>query len=70
MKKSSKSAKVSKFKKQVAAWHEARIHNYVITRSPLALATMVVELENSGTCLPEFEIDEQWPAEVRHMRVK
>jgi len=54
----------------LAAWREARVQHYVQTRSPDALARMVVELEDSGDNLPEFEIDDEWPEMVRHMRAK
>lgn len=55
-------------KEQLTAWREARVQNYADTRSVNALARMVVELEDSGSCLPEFEIDEDWPERVRHWR--
>lgn len=52
---------------RVAAWREARVQNYALTRSPDALARMVVELEDDHKCTPEFEIDELWPDPVRHL---
>lgn len=57
-------------KAQLAAWREARIQNYADTRSTESLAGMVVELEDSYEVIPEFEIDEDWPERVRHLRVK
>lgn len=53
-----------------AAWREARIANYADSRSLDALARMVVELEDKYGCVPEFEIDDEWPDRVRHMDVK
>lgn len=57
-------------KEQLAAWREARVANYANTRSVQALAGMVVELEDDGGCVPEFEIDDEWPNAVRNLRVK
>jgi hypothetical protein len=54
---------------QLAAWRAARARNYLSTLSAEALAAMVVELEDDGH-VPQFEIDEEWPAAVRHMRIK
>lgn len=70
MTKSSKLKKRANSKEQVAVWRLARVQNYILTRSPNALASMIVELEDSSGCLPEFEYDDMWPAEVRHMRIK
>lgn len=56
-------------KAQITAWREARVANYTNTRSISSLARMVVELEDDGGCVPEFEIDDDWPAEVRKMKV-
>jgi hypothetical protein len=55
---------------QLRAWKAARVANYVETRSALALAQMVVELEVLTSTTPEFEIDDAWPPRVAHMRVK
>lgn len=55
-------------KEQFRAWRNARAQNYVHTRSPSALATMVVELEDEYGCPPEFEIDGEWPSYVRGLR--
>lgn len=55
-------------KAQIAAWREARVINYTSTRSVDALARMVVELEDDGGCVPEFEIDEDWPEAVRNLQ--
>jgi hypothetical protein len=62
-------AKRKPTKEQIAAWREARVQNYA-RRSPQTLAQMLVELEDSSECLPEFEIDERWPASVEHLRVR
>ena len=56
--------------KQLAAWRSARIANYADTRSPTALASMIVGLEDDGEHIPEFEYDDEWPERVAHMRVK
>jgi hypothetical protein len=63
-------AKKKPTKEQVAAWRAARAQNYEDTRSPRALAQMLVELEDSSECLPEFEIDEEWPSRVEHLRIR
>lgn len=56
--------------KQVAAWREARVLHYISTRSLDSLARMVVELEDSDGNLPEFDIDDEWPLDVRHLRIR
>lgn len=56
-------------KKQIATWNEARVQNYIATRSPETLARMLVYLEMLSKRLPEFEIDEEWPEAVRDMKV-
>lgn len=55
---------------RIIAWREARVQNYADTRSVQALARMVVELEDDNDIIPEFEIDEDWPERVRHLRIK
>jgi hypothetical protein len=50
------------------AWRQARIQNYIETRSVQALAQMVVELEDSSDSCPEFGLDEEWPERVRHLK--
>lgn len=51
-----------------AAYREARIQSYAQTRSVQSLAQMIVELEDAGGHCPEFEIDEEWPRCVDHLR--
>jgi len=72
MQNTSKTKKYAKTAESVAAWRDARVQNYARTRSPDALARMVVELEDDADhpCLPEFEFDEAWPEAVAHLRVK
>lgn len=53
---------------RVAAWREARAQNYLRTRSPESLASMLVDLEDAGGHVPEFDVDEEWPEAVRHLR--
>lgn len=57
-------------KEQIAAWREARVVHYADTRSLESLARMVVDLEDSHDCVPEFEIDDDWPEVVKKMKVK
>jgi hypothetical protein len=57
-------------KEQIAAWRAARAQSYARTRTAETLAAMLVELEDSSECLPEFEIDEEWPSGVEHLRVR
>ena len=57
-------------KAQLSAWREARVQNYINTRSLDALARMVVELEDSCDFAAEFDIDEAWPTAVQHMRIR
>lgn len=47
--------------RRVAEWRRARARHYARTRSPEALAVMIVELEDKGGFEPEFALDEQWP---------
>lgn len=56
--------------KKVEAWRKARAINYSETLSKDALARMVVELEDAGKYVPEFEIDDEWPERVAYLRVK
>jgi len=70
MAKSSTSKKVSKSQEARRAWLEARIANYANTRTPSELARMLIECEERAGVIPEFEIDEEWPEYVEHMRVK
>lgn len=56
--------------KQLRAWREARVQSYISTRSIDALARMVVELEDDNYCVPEFELDDEWPNAVQHMKVR
>lgn len=62
--------KSSPTKAQLAAWREARAQNYARNLSPLSLAGMIVNLEDDGKHIPEFEYDDEWPEHVRHLRVK
>lgn len=57
-------------KAQLAAWREARVQSYARRLSTNELASMLVHLEDSCMVTPEFEVDEDWPAAVRSMRVK
>jgi hypothetical protein len=70
MAKTAKTVKKVFTKEQFAAWRQARVENYARTRSLGALAQMLVELEDSSECLPEFEIDERWPSAVEHLRIR
>lgn len=51
------------------AWREARVQNYARTRGLDGLARMLVDLEDAGGHVPEFEIDEEWPEGVGDFRV-
>lgn len=53
---------------RLAAWREARVQNYMRTRSLESLASMLVDLEDAGGHVPEFEMDEEWPEGVRDLR--
>jgi hypothetical protein len=57
-------------KEQIKAWRAARVLNYENTRSPHALACMLVELEDQQGLIPEFAIDDEWPNAVRSLRIK
>jgi hypothetical protein len=57
-------------REQLAAWRTARAENYAATRSPLALAAMIVELEDDTQSTPEFELGDVWPARVEHLRIR
>lgn len=48
-------------RKTKKAWLEARVQNYITTRSPETLARMLVDLEESTKSEPEFLFDEEWP---------
>lgn len=49
-------------------WIEARVQNYIATRSPESLARMLVGLEGDTGQVPEFDIDEIWPFSVHAMK--
>lgn len=55
-------------KQKEAIWRSARVKNYANTRSPLSLAEMLVGLEDDNECEPEFQIDEEWPANVAKLK--
>jgi hypothetical protein len=55
-------------KAQLAAWREARVQHYIATRGVDSLARMIVDLEDSGGNVPEFDIDDDWPECVRNLR--
>ena len=57
-------------KAQLTVWRAARVQSYADRLSVTALASMVVELEDDHGCTPEFEIDDEWPDGVRHLRAK
>jgi hypothetical protein len=61
-------SKKSPTAKELRAWREARVINYVSTRSIDALARMVVELEDSAGHMPEFDFDEEWPEAVASLK--
>lgn len=63
-------AKKKPSKAQMKAWRDARVASYADSRSLNSLAGMVVELEDINGCTPEFEIDDEWPSAVSHLRVK
>lgn len=56
--------------KKKHAWLEARVQSYIATRSVDCLARMIVDLEESSGSLPEFEIDDEWPASQRAASAK
>lgn len=49
---------------RIRAWRRARVLNYVSTRSPEALASMLVELEDATGSEPEFLITDNWGEHV------
>lgn len=55
---------------QITAWREARIQHYADTRSPESLARMLVELEDVGEHVPEFDYRDEWPGGLESTRVK
>lgn len=57
-------------RKELEAWRTARVEHYIQTRSHTGLAHMLVDLENATNSTPEFDINEDWPASVRHLKVK
>lgn len=60
---------MTRSRKAVAAWKEARVQSYAATRSAESLVRMLVDLEDTCDCEPEFRIDEEWPASVRNLQV-
>lgn len=55
-------------KQKLDRWREARVQNYMDTRSPQSLAGMIVELEDAGEHEPEFGLDEEWPIGVKQFK--
>lgn len=57
-------------KRRIAAWRAARALHYADTRSREGLAWMLVELEDEASVCPEFELEDEWPKGVAHLKVE